>query len=212
MRSAIFFAIIGKRGEPFFDNYKRKRPVEYEADFFAFNFFNNDGGNGIVDGRLHIFDDLFAPSDNEDADNKLQAFVECLNNEDREVIKSLFAKNKVAEISNFDDSIEELLLYYDGEYISVERHSTGVEEDKDSGIERKWYNMSYDVTTDTQIYRMAFYWCAKDTGDKGNVGIESFYVIKAADDSNYPQYTYRGDGLWTIGINIGKTHEVDEIG
>ena len=161
-------------------------------------------------GGCTFFDDLFAPSDNEDADNKLQAFVECLSNDDREEIKSLFAQNKIAEISNFDESIEELLLYYDGEYISVERHSTGVEEDKDSDIERKWYNMSYDVTTDAAIYRMAFYWCAKDTGDKGNVGIESFYIIKAMDDPRYPQYTYRGDGAWTPGINIGKACVANE--
>ena len=164
----------------------------------------------VLLGGCTFFDDLFAPSDNEDADNKLQSFVECLNNEDREGIKSLFAQNKIAEISNFGESIEELLLYYDGEYISVERHATGVEEDKDSGIERKWYNMSYDVTTDTQIYRMAFYWCAKDTGDKSNVGLESFYIIKATDDPNYPQYTYRGDGLWTPGINIGKAYAANE--
>ena len=84
----------------------------------------------------------------------------------------------------------------------------GVEDDKDSGIERKWYNMSYDVTTSTEIYRMAFIWCAKDTGDSGNVGIESFYILKANDDPNYPQYSYGGDGAWTPGINIGKTHEV----
>lgn len=162
-------------------------------------------------GGCTIFDDLFAPSDNEDADNKLQAFVQCLDNEDREGIKALFAKDKIAEISNFDESIEELLLYYEGEYMSVERHSTGVEEDKDSGIVRKWYNMSYDVTTDAAIYRMAFYWCVKDTGDDGNEGIESFYIIKATDDSRYPQYTYRGDGLWTNGINIGKVYEEDKL-
>ena len=33
--------------------------------------------------------------------------------------------------------------------------------------EGKWYNMSYDVTTSAAIYRMAFIWCAKDTGDSG---------------------------------------------
>lgn len=161
-------------------------------------------------GGCAIFDGLFAPSDNEDADNKLQAFVPCLDNEDREGIRSLFAQNKTAALTDFDKSVEELLLYYDGESISVERHSTGVEEDKDGGTERKWYNMSYDVTTDAAIYRMAFYWCANDTGDKGNVGIESFYIIKATDDPNYPQYTYRGDGLWTPGINIGKVYEKSE--
>ena len=130
----------------------------------------------MIMGGCTFFDDLFAPSDNEDADNKLQSFVDCLNNEDRVGLKPLFAQNKIAEISNFDESIEELLLYYEGEYMSVERHSTGVEEDKDSGIVRKWYNMSYDVTTDAAIYRMAFYWCAKDTGDSSNIGIESFYL------------------------------------
>lgn len=155
-------------------------------------------------GGCTCSDSLFEPSDNEAADNKLQAFVQCLENGDKEGIKTLFAQNKISDISSFDNDIEELLLYYDGEYISVDRHSTGVEDDKDSGIERKWYNMSYDVTTNEAIYRMAFYWCAKDTGDNGNVGIESFYIIKATDDPNYPQYTYRGDGLRTPGINIGK--------
>ena len=82
-------------------------------------------------GGCAIFDGLFEPSDNEDADNKLQAFVQCLDNEDREGIRSLFAQNKTAALTDFDKSVEELLLYYDGESISVERHSTGVEEDKD---------------------------------------------------------------------------------
>ena len=158
-------------------------------------------------GGCTFFDDLFVPSDNEDADNKLQAFVHCLDNKDREGIKALFAQNKIAALTDFDESVEELLLYYDGGHISVDRYSTGVEEDKDGGIERKWYSMSYDVTTDAAIYRMAFYWCAKDTGDNGNVGIESFYVIKATDDPNYPQYAYGGDGFWTPGMNIGKTQE-----
>ena len=81
-----------------------------------------------------FFDDLFAPSDDEDADNKLNSFVECLQNEDGDGIKALFAQNKIASLSDFDESMEELFLYYDGEFVSVTRHSTGVEDDKDSGI------------------------------------------------------------------------------
>ena len=103
-----------------------------------------------------LFGDMFAPSDDEDADNKLDSFVECLQNEDGDGIKALFAQNKIANLSDFDESMEELFLYYDGEFVSVSRHATGVENDKDSGIERKWYNMSYDVTTSAAIYRMAF--------------------------------------------------------
>lgn len=106
------------------------------------------------------FNNLFAPSDNEDADNKLESFIECLESENINNLKSLFAKNKIADLTNFDSSIEELFKYYDGEFFSVKRYSTGVEKDKDSGIERKWYNMSYDdVTTSIEVYRMAFIWC-----------------------------------------------------
>ncbi len=132
-------------------------------------------------------DGLFAVSDNENADIKLESFVECLENEDRAGIKSLFAQNKIADLADFDKSIEELFRYYDGDFVSFTRYSTGVEKDKDSGIERKWYNMSYDVTTIVGIYRMAFIWCVKDTGDDNNVGIESCYILKSADYTNYTQ-------------------------
>ncbi len=57
-----------------------------------------------------LFDDIFAPSDDEDADNKLESFVGCLQNEDREGIKSLFSMNKITELADFDESIEELLV------------------------------------------------------------------------------------------------------
>ncbi len=154
----------------------------------------------------NLFNTAFTTSDNEDADNKLELFVECLKTKDKEYIKSLFAQNKIKDLTNFEDSIEELFQYYDGEFVSVKRYSTGVEKDKDSEIERKWYNMSYDVTTSIEIYRMAFIWCVKDTGDENNVGIESYYILKASDDPNYPQYSYGGDGAWTPGINIGKIY------
>ncbi len=153
-----------------------------------------------------FFDGLFAVSDDKDADNKLESFVECLNKEDRVGIKSLFAKSKIADLTNFDESIEELFQYYNGKFVSITRYSTGVEKDKHSGNERKWYNMSYDITTSVEIYRMAFIWCVKDTSDDNNVGIESYYILKADDDPNYPQYSYGGDGAWTSGINIGKVY------
>ncbi len=33
-----------------------------------------------------------------------------------------------------------------------------------------------------------------------------FYIIKKIDDTT-PEYAYGGDGLWTPGINIGKTYK-----
>ncbi|MCD8040081.1 MAG: DUF5104 domain-containing protein [Clostridia bacterium] len=151
---------------------------------------------------------LFEESDDKDADNKFESFVQCLDNNDYDGIKSLFSQNIVADTATFDNDLDELLNYYDGDYVSYFPQLHGSGRDKDSGIEKKWYTMSYDVTTSEDIYRMAFIWYAKDTGDSGNVGIHSFYIIKAEDDPNYPQYSYGGDGLWTNGINIGLSWEI----
>ncbi len=147
---------------------------------------------------------LFGPSESEDIANKIDTFLEHLQSKDKEGLKSLFAHNKIASLPNFDQSIEDLFAYCSGEVTDISSSSYDVEQDKDYEVVRKWYNLSRDVTFGDEVYRMAFLWCAIDTGDKGNVGIESFYIIKATDDPYYPQYSYGGDGLWTSGINIGK--------
>ena len=84
-----------------------------------------------------MFSNLFGPSESEDMANKINTFLEYLQNKDKEGLKSLFAQNKIASLPDFDQSIEELFVYFDGEVTSISKKSPGVEQDKDSGIERK---------------------------------------------------------------------------
>ncbi len=148
-------------------------------------------------------DFAFFDNDNKIVEDKLDSLLNAIETENKDTIHALFAHNKINNISNFDDDIDELLAYYQGNHSSYRNWGLGTDIDVDSGITKKWFNISYDVTTTTDVYRTAIYWCVQDTGDGANVGIWSLYILKLSEDSN-PDYAYRGDGEWTPGIQVGK--------
>ena len=144
-------------------------------------------------------------SDEQIVTEKLMELVSALQDKNHDDIKSLFAPNIISSLDNFDDSINDLTAYYDGVYESFDEGGLITEQDRDSGIDRKWFNMSHDVTTNVDIFRIAIIWYVIDTGDTKNIGIWSLYIIKFDDDTT-PEYSYRGDGWWTNGIHIGKPY------
>jgi hypothetical protein len=141
-------------------------------------------------------------SDDEIAEDNLEKLLSAIQSEDVNRVKSLFASNISSEIESFDSSVTDLIEYYDGVVDSYTTGGLGTETDRDSGIEKKWFNMSYDVTTTEDIYRVAIIWYVKDTSDSGNVGIWSLYILRFSEDE-YPEMSYGGDGLWTNGIHVG---------
>ena len=150
-----------------------------------------------------IFDDFLSES----KDNML-TLVECLEKEDRSAIKALFAPNKIADIENFDDDIEDLLRYYNGGYVAHKSGGTMSARDNDHGKVIEWHDMSYDIVTTEDTYRFGIEWCVECTYDKGEVGIWSLNIIRF-DDDLAPEYSYRGDGTDTYGITIGKRSMYD---
>lgn len=144
-------------------------------------------------------------SDEEIIDDKVMDIIQKLEKSDKEGLKKLFAKSIIKNIDNFDETIDELFDYYDGEYVSKVRGGHGDELERDgNGFVKKWWTPSYDIKTTEDRYRIAFYWCKEYSTDKNFIGIWSFYIVKYKDDDN-PEYSYRGDGLWFPGINISKT-------
>ena len=140
-------------------------------------------------------------------DDKVQVFLNYLDNKDKDVIKSMFAPAKINSIVSFDDDLEELLNYYDG--VSQTKIQDSIAEDIDKHYEfsAKWYNIPYIIKTTKEEYRFAFYWCEEYTTDKDFLGIWSFYIIKENLFNRPTDYAYRGDGLWTPGINIDKVYD-----
>ena len=148
-------------------------------------------------------------SDDEIVEGKIQTIITLLENKDKENIKNLFAKTKINTIGNFDQSLDELLKYYDGEYQSKRNDPHGKFRDKDGDFCTTWFLPSFDVTTSKDTYRIAFYLCTEYTTDSDSVGIWSLYIIKKSEDTT-PESAYGGDGLWTPGINIGKVYVEDK--
>lgn len=146
---------------------------------------------------------LFLDTDGGDAESNMVNLLKCLQKEDRSAIKSLFAPNKIADIEDFDEDIDDLLNYYNGKYLSYGSGGIGAFKDSNYGDIVKYYDMSYDVTTTEDIYRFHLIWYIQDTTDADNVGIWSLSIIRFDDDPD-PESSYRGDGSWTSGINIGK--------
>ncbi len=138
-------------------------------------------------------------TDDEIADENMNLLIECLDARDKEQIKKLFAPSIVAQIDTFDESIEELLEYYQGTYISLDRHAVGTTDSKDGNHVRKELDMSFDVLTTENKYRIGILWQVKDTLYKDNIGITSLYILEFSKDP-YPNYAYRSGG--EIGINV----------
>lgn len=147
----------------------------------------------------------YLKSEDEILDEKVQNLINLLDKNDKVGIKSLFASSKIDSISNFDNLLDELIEYYDGTYTSKSHGGKGTDKDKNDDFTASWYNLSYKVITSSEEYRIAIYWCTEYSTDSNYLGIWSLYIINE-NDYLTPDYTYRGDGLWTPGINIGKVY------
>ncbi len=148
-------------------------------------------------------------TDDEIVEEKIQNLIQNLEENNKDGIKELFAKTKIDNIDNFDETIDQLLEYYDGTYESKKNGSHGKFRDKDGNFSTTWFLPSTDVETSVDTYRIAFYYCTEYTTDEDSIGIWSLYIIKMSEDST-PDNSYGGDGLWTPGIHIGKVYSESE--
>ncbi len=144
-------------------------------------------------------------SEDEINEELVENLILAMENKDKDSLVNLFASSKVLEDVDFEHSINELFNYYDGEYQNKLKKGQCKNRDKDGKFSTTWFELSYDITTSTDVYRISLNYCTKYSTDKNNVGIWYIYIIKKSDDIN-PNHTYWGDGLATPGINIGKTY------
>ena len=133
----------------------------------------------------------------------LDTIVECLDNKDSASFKVLFSDYAITQDTDIDNEIESLFSYYEGTQVSIFKWGNAISTHSEYGKGYKNYSCSCDITTTTLVYRMAVSIYTKNDFDKTKIGIESFYLLKEKDDPN-KDYAYHGDGLWTVGCNIGK--------
>ncbi len=148
----------------------------------------------------------FFQDDRSDANAKMDKVLEALKNKDKEALKALFSSKAIAQTENIDKSIDELIEYFKGNFVSYNDWGGPMVEGgiNDDGTDRNWKCIysSYDVETSGEKYRLYIQDFTVDTADEDNVEIHSLYIIKMKDDTD-PQFGYWGDGKDTPGINIG---------
>ena len=148
----------------------------------------------------------FFEDDNQVAYNTFKQVVNAIQRKDETVLKNLFSKRVRNEVSDFDESVVDLLDFFQGEVISFDdRAGVGVDETIEYGKKRKEIQSSNSVKTSEQKYYIAIKECTKDTFDSDNVGVISVYIINA--ENWNVTVTYRGDGKWTLGIVIDQKKE-----
>ena len=152
---------------------------------------------------------MFGKSDREVANAYMDKVVEALQKGDKDALKAMFSKNAIEEAENFDESIDDLFDFFQGDFVSYnDWGALSVEEGKnDDGTGRNWKEISstYDVVTNKQEYRFAIIKnFVIDTANPDNIGIHSLYVILAENTDR--QRAYWGDAKDTPGINFNKVY------
>lgn len=118
------------------------------------------------------------------------------------------SKNAISESKNFAQSVTGLFDFYEGDFISYnDWGGPEVFTEREDGQIIKRMNSTYDVETSKEKYRIAIQNVVDDTTNSDNVGIRSFYIIKAENDTDL-QFAYRGDGEYTPGIHFNIKNSI----
>lgn len=161
------------------------------------------GGCAGMFGKMMYSDEVIA-------DKQMEAFLFALENHNVDEVASLFAPNALLEIDEFQKVIDELCLYYQGSYTTYDNwNATSTVTSRENGRLIKEIYGTYDVTTDVSVYRFAFRYVESDSHVLENIGLWSMYVISMDLDID-PECAYRGDGLYSVGIQIGIPNSISD--
>ena len=139
----------------------------------------------------------FFQDDRAVANATFEKVLEALGDNDLDALKSLFSKKALANSEGFDKAANELLDYFQGEFISYDDWGgavagSGLQED---GKRRYSIQPTYDVKTTMGEYQFAFMEFTTDEMESDNVGMWSMYVI-TKDEAD--SCAYRGSGDWSV--------------
>ena len=136
---------------------------------------------------------FFIDTDSDAARKDLESLIKCMENDDHDGVKNLFAANRISDMEGFEEDIDELLLYFNGEVTSIKSSGTMTDNDVNGNIRKKWYVVGGDIVTTTDTYFLCSYWCEKDTSDKNNVGIWSIFIFNHNDNPDRDFSFYPGE-------------------
>lgn len=117
------------------------------------------------------------------ADARMEEILETLENQDQEALKTMFSKQALDEADDFDNSLDYLFEFFQGNVDSWKQDKisgeTSIEYGKKTIMIESWYT----VTTDKDVYMFYVIDYTKNTIDPDNAGLYTLRVIKAEDEA-----------------------------
>lgn len=144
----------------------------------------------------------FFETDDKIAQAQIDGVLAALQEEDSDALKALFSDYTRSGVEDFDRTVEDLFAYYQGKVVSVHDWGMQTSKEREGDMTKKDLYLSYDVTTEDQIYRLAIHYCATNDYAPEQEGICSLYIIKMEEDTD-SQRAYRGGHVYAPGIHIG---------
>ena len=136
-------------------------------------------GSCFFGGRGMIFDDTGAK-----ADRRMEQIMEAIKNKDKEALKALFSDKALAEAEDFDNRVDYLLDFLEGDIDSYERDGLSADGSIRQGKESQMIRSGYRVVTEEEEYFFYVVDYDPDTIDPDNAGVYMIQVTKWADSNN----------------------------
>lgn len=144
-------------------------------------------------------------SDKEQATFVFEQIIKAIESNDSVALKELFSVSTVTSVDGFEEDMNALMDFYEGEMVSYKQFGPGTHAVKEGSIQRKEMFASFDIITTLADYRLAIRFFTVDSADPENLGVYSLYIIKA--ENSNPDSAYWGSDewdAWNEGINIEK--------
>lgn len=121
-------------------------------------------------------------TDGQTADKRLEQLLTAIEGKDKLTIKSMFSKKALSEVDDFDETVNSLFVFFDGQVQEKGKSYPAVYEKKEAGIHTKkllWWNY---VQTDKFKYVFIFIEHIENTEDPDILGLYTLRVIKEEDE------------------------------
>ena len=114
-------------------------------------------------------------------DDRLMQILDALQSGNKEMIRSSFSANAIAEAENFDAQLDALFDFYCGDIKSwAEKGSSEFVTQEKGKIKKEVYKW-YQVDTEYQSYLFIMIECPADSEQPDNIGIHTLRVIHTED-------------------------------
>ncbi|MBQ1947816.1 MAG: DUF5104 domain-containing protein [Clostridia bacterium] len=124
--------------------------------------------------------------DSDTEEDVFRTIVQSINQEDKEILQSLFSKKALDDTENMEECIACLFRYIDNKPIKIQgTPASQISTDYENGEKIEKIQSTQEVITETGVkYKLHIVMYSEDTKNPDNVGIYILRVIEGANPSN----------------------------